>query len=96
MNYSTLTNPAISELSPETVACARASIEGPTPLVESVCQSTTYVQNELSGDITCTYSRVDNPTVAALETTLRANSLLKAIGSPSNCWRASRQLLCGP
>ncbi|MGI9516122.1 MAG: trans-sulfuration enzyme family protein [Pirellulaceae bacterium] len=62
--------PEISDLSPQTVACLKPDIGGPTPLVEAVCQSTTFVQKELSSEVTCTYSRVDNPTVAALETTL--------------------------
>jgi len=58
------------QVSPQTVALSRPQIDGPTPLVESVCQSTTYVQNDLSGEVKCTYSRVDNPTVAALEASL--------------------------
>ena len=62
-------NPS-NELSSETIALAKPAINGPTPLVEAVCQSTTFVQKDLSGSIKCTYSRVDNPTVAALETTL--------------------------
>ena len=64
-------NPSVNAtFSAETTALARPEINGPTPLVESVCQSTTYVQNDLSGEVKCTYSRVDNPTVAALEATL--------------------------
>ncbi len=70
MSDSSRFNPEISDLSPHTVACLKPDIGGPTPLVESICQSTTYVQKELSSEVTCTYSRVDNPTVAALETTL--------------------------
>ena len=62
--------PEISELSPNTVALLRPEVSGPQPLVNSVCQSTTFVQNDLSGDVRCTYSRVDNPTVAELETAL--------------------------
>lgn len=61
---------ASAPLSPQTIACGRADIDGPDPLVESVCQSTTFVQNELSGEVTCTYSRVSNPTVESLETVL--------------------------
>ena len=63
-------NTDFHEVSAETLAVARPSVSGPQPLVESVCQSTTYVQNDLSGDIKCTYSRVDNPSVSALETVL--------------------------
>ena len=63
-------NQSGNEISAETVALAKPTINGPTPLVEAVCQSTTFVQKDLSGSIKCTYSRVDNPTVAALEATL--------------------------
>ncbi len=57
-------------VSPQTVACGRSDGGNPNPLVESICQSTTFVQDELSGDSTCTYSRVTNPTVEALESVL--------------------------
>ena len=70
MNHSRLLDIDFSEFSTQTLACLRPDIGGPTPLVESICQSTTFVQNELSGEVKCTYSRVDNPTVAALETVL--------------------------
>jgi cystathionine beta-lyase/cystathionine gamma-synthase len=59
-----------SDFSPDTLALLRPDTGGPQPLTEAVCQSTTFVQNELSGDVKCTYSRVDNPTVAALEVAL--------------------------
>ena len=56
--------------SPETVACSRTAVSPQRPLVDSICQSTTFVQNELSDQVTCTYSRVTNPTVEALEQVL--------------------------
>ena len=40
------------------------------PLVESICQSMTFVQHDLESPPPQTYSRVDNPTVAALELVL--------------------------
>lgn len=70
MSYYDFNNNESSDLSAQTVALSRPGVGGPTPLVESVCQSTTYVQNDLSGEVKCTYSRVDNPTVASLETIL--------------------------
>lgn len=62
------TSPATE--SPETVACSRPAVSPQRPLVDSICQSTTFVQNELSDKVTCTYSRVTNPTVEALEQVL--------------------------
>ena len=70
MSQSHLYSPEHSGLSPQTLALLRSDSGGPQPLVESVCQSTTFVQNELSGQEKCTYSRVDNPSVAALESAL--------------------------
>jgi len=37
-----------------------------------ICQSTTYAQNSLGAEVPFTYSRADNPTVAALEEALGA------------------------
>ncbi len=61
------------QFSPHTLVLLRpepSESPHPRPLNEAVCQSTTFVQNELSGEARCTYSRVDNPTVAALEAAL--------------------------
>jgi len=76
MSYSNNdSNQNFNSPSPETVALSKPTINGLSdgplvPLVEAVCQSTTFVQKDLSGSVKCTYSRVDNPTVAALEATL--------------------------
>ena len=70
MSHSDEVQSGFSGISPQTVALCRPEFDGPQPLVESVCQSTTYVQTDLSGEVKCTYSRVDNPTVAALEMVL--------------------------
>ncbi len=73
--YKNQNNPTSFLLQPatrsaETIACSRAEVSPQRPLVDSICQSTTFVQNELSDRVTCTYSRVTNPTVEALEQVL--------------------------
>ena len=66
-----------------TTALSRTTIEGSPPLVESLCASTTFLQTELDGQTHPTYSRVDNPTVAALETVLgRLESAPPAFQAP--------------
>jgi cystathionine beta-lyase/cystathionine gamma-synthase len=57
-------------VSPETEALARAPIDPQRPLVDSICQSTTFVLRDLDSQSTCTYSRCTNPTVEGLEEVL--------------------------
>ena len=62
--------PDFSDVSAETLALQRPSSSSDEPLVSSICQSTTFVQREVGGQVKNTYSRAGNPTVDALEAIL--------------------------
>lgn len=59
-----------SSASADSEVLARANVNPQRPLVDSVCQSTTFVLKDLDSQTTCTYSRVTNPTVEGLEEVL--------------------------